>query len=78
MNGAMASAFASGAGVSPSSMRTFISVLAISFIFLFGAWLLGKMIEQLNNGQLETAQLFKSAVSLVIILSFVSYLILKN
>ncbi|WP_287919159.1 TIGR03758 family integrating conjugative element protein [Comamonas sp.] len=77
MNGAMASAFTAGAGVSPSSMRTFISVLAISFIFLFGAWLLGKMIEQLNSGKLESAQLIKSAVTLVIILSIVSYLIFK-
>lgn len=77
MNGAMASAFAAGAGVSPSSMRNFISVLAISFIFLFGAWVLGKMIEQLNEGNLETGKLVKSAVSLLIILSFVSYIILK-
>lgn len=77
MNGAMTSAFAAGAGVSPSSMRNLISVLAISFIFIFGAWVLGKMIEQLNNNELEPAQLVKSAVSLVIVLSFVSYLILK-
>lgn len=77
MNGAMTSAFATGAGVSPSSMRNLISVLAISFIFIFGAWVLGKMIEELNNDELKPAQLVKSAVSLVIVLSFVSYLILK-
>lgn len=77
MNGAMASAFVAGAGVSPSSMRSFISVLAIGFIFLFGAWLLAKIIEQLNSGQIESAELIKSSVSVGIVLSIVSYIILK-
>jgi integrating conjugative element protein (TIGR03758 family) len=78
MNAAMVTAFYNGAGVNASSIRNLISVLAISFIFVFAAWLLRQMIEQVNNDQMDSATLIKNTISLGIVLSIVSYIILKN
>lgn len=77
MNGAMASGFLAGAGVDPGRMRLTVLTIALGFIFVFGAWMLGKIIELLNDDQMESSNAIRMAVSLFTVLSIVAYLIVK-
>lgn len=78
MKGAMAVGFVSGSGIDPSQLRTVMLSLALGFVFVFGAWVLTKVIEALNDEHTDSAQIFRSTISLGIIISFLTYLLLKN
>ena len=78
MKGAMAVGFVSGSGIEPSQLRTVMLSIALGFVFVFGAWVLTKVIEALNDDHTDCTKIFRSTISLGIIISFLTYLLLKN
>ncbi|CAB5695276.1 Uncharacterised protein [Comamonas aquatica] len=52
--------------------------IALGFVFVFGAWVLTKVIEALNDDHTDSTKIFRSTISLGIIISFLTYLLLKN
>lgn len=78
MNEAMASGFLTGAGVDPARMRVIVLTIALGFVFVFGAWMLGRIVELLNDNQMESSDAIRMLVSLFTVLSIVAYLVIKS
>lgn len=73
----MKTGFMDAAGVDPTRMKTVIAVLVICVILLVGAWIAKQVLEAYGQGSLDNNEVFKTIVSLAIVIlmaiGFVSF-----
>ena len=75
MNTDMAQAFKTGAGIDPTAMKTGVMVIAVGDVLVIGAWIVLKLMDAHAHGELESPDLVKGGIALLILVGLSVYVI---
>lgn len=71
----MAAAFAAGAGVDVGVMKTTLTVMAVSVVLAFAAWLIGAVIENYKDSRLTQQEAVGATVKLFVLVCFLVWVL---
>ena len=76
MQESMKSGFMEATGIDPAQMKLIIATLVVSLLFLIGAWFGKQVLEAYGQGELDSNEVIRTLLALVIVffvaLGFVS------
>lgn len=64
----MKSGFMDATGVDPAQMKIVIAAIVVGFIFLIGAWLGKQILEAYGQGELDSNEVIRTVLSVVIVI----------
>ena len=75
MNDGMRQAFKTGAGIDPTAMSTGLTVISVGVVLVVAAWIVLQLMDAYSRGDLQTADVVKGGISLLILISLAVYVI---